>query len=166
MDSGGPPTSTPPPQLLRQPSTNQGYTSDQSGAWGRAYQIACSGAGRVGNRGWPDAVVAALCRWSAWAHATWWPTCNRPFLPPCHPLPDIGRQPSRPLQRQRSRGGAARHRETMKASFPVHAAPRASLLSAERISLADQSGEGWGVWGCALIDVNLASACCGGAYRP
>lgn len=39
----------------------------------------------------------------------------------------------------------------MKASFPVHAAPRASLLSAERISLADQSGEGWGVC-CLCID--------------
>ncbi|KAI7841389.1 hypothetical protein COHA_005007 [Chlorella ohadii] len=104
VDSGGPPTSTPPPQLLRQPSTNQGYTSDQSGAF--------------------------------WFTT---PVCN-PHRPPFPSPSDIGRQPSRPLQRQRSRGGAARHRETMKASFPVHAAPRASLLSAERISLADQSG--------------------------
>lgn len=35
VDSG-PPTATPPPQLLRQPSTNQGYTSDQSGGCGAA----------------------------------------------------------------------------------------------------------------------------------
>ena len=51
---------------------------------------------------------------------------------------DIGRPPAPPLRRQRS--GA--RRPTMPASAPIHVAPRASLLSSERIRISDQSGEG------------------------
>lgn len=50
---------------------------------------------------------------------------------------DIGRGQRQPLRRQRS--GAVK-RPTMPASAPVHAAPRASLLSSERIRLSNQSG--------------------------
>ncbi|PSC71143.1 Diacylglycerol O-acyltransferase 1 [Micractinium conductrix] len=49
---------------------------------------------------------------------------------------DIGRPPAPPLRRQRS--GA--RRPTMPASAPIHVAPRASLLSSERIRISDQSG--------------------------
>ena len=86
------------------------------------------------------------------------PPAERPCRRPCRRCrrgcADIGRQPSRRLQRQPSRGRAVL-KETMCASAPVHASPRASPLSSERIKLADQSGaRGWRCWGTA------ACCCC------
>ena len=129
---------TPPaPPLLRHKS--QGYTSDQSGA--------CLGCSTPLPRSCLCLLQGQSVCWStglAYAHSAAVPGCScipHSCLLACLPA-DIGRQPSQPVHRQRGGGGggAGGHRETMCASCPVHSQPRSSLLSSERIRLANQSG--------------------------
>jgi hypothetical protein len=68
---------------------------------------------------------------------------------------DIGRPP--PQRPNHKHKGGHKRRETMGASAPVHMAPRASLLSSERIRLLNQSGEASSLvletllWSAALV---------------